>query len=69
MIITLVTNENCQLEMLEWMLIKSKLPYEVSFENKYGFETPFLVVDNIPLSYEKSLIYLQEQMKHERDGV
>jgi hypothetical protein len=63
--IVLVTNGDSQLEMLGWMLAKSELPYEVTFDNKYGFETPFLVVNNIPLSYEKSLVYLQEQMKHE----
>lgn len=67
--ITLVTNTNLQIDMLEWLLLKSELPFEVTFENKYGFETPFLVVDNIPLGYDKSLVYLQERMTHEWNGV
>ena len=62
--VTLVVSEPNQISMLEWELAMAGIDRVVDIdEGKYGFEPPYLVVDGVPLDFERSLNWIEERCK------
>lgn len=54
-----------QITTLEWLLEKTSLPYEVCLnEIDNGIATPYLIVDGVPLDFNRSLKWLRGRYIH-----
>lgn len=55
-----------QVTMLEWWLEKNNISYELELnEVNNGIRTPYLVVDGVPLDFNRSIKWIKEHGKHE----
>ena len=55
-----------QVTTLEWLLTKTHIPFEVCLnECDNGIATPYLLVDGVPLDFERSLKWLRGRYIHE----
>ena len=61
--VELVVNNFPQVSMLEWDLTMAGIEHTVkSDDGRYGFEPPYLIVDGVPLDYERSVKWLEGQI-------
>lgn len=52
-----------QVSILEYTLIQADIPYEISTKScDCGICPPYLVVDGVPLDYERSLKWVKEHI-------
>ena len=58
--VVLVSNNPNQINFLEWELITHKIKYRVVKKNKFGLSEPYLIIDGVPLTFEKSVEWLKE---------
>ena len=62
--VTLIVSEPSQISMLEWELAIADIDHTTEVgEGKYGFEPPHLIVDGVPLDFERSLKWIEERCK------
>ena len=62
--VVLFVTEPSQISMLEWELVMANIDHAVEIDDgKYGLELPHLIVDGVPLDYERSLKWIGEQFK------
>lgn len=60
--VTLIVSEPNQISMLEWELAMADIDHTIEVaEDKYGLEFPYLIVDGVPLDFERSLKWIEEQ--------
>ncbi len=64
--ITLVVSDLHQITWLEYELINAKIKYETQLDDgRYGLYTPYLLVYNTPLDFQRALQWIGEQSKDE----
>lgn len=55
-----------QITTLEWLLENNHISYEVEINNvNNGLCPPYLVVDGVPLDFNRSIKWIKEHGKHE----
>lgn len=59
--IVLVTRNPDQINMLEWELIKNHVEYEIECSNVFDLTPPYLIVDGVPLDFERSMKWVKER--------
>ena len=51
-----------QVTLFEWFCVKKNIPHKVVVDKGLlGLDTPFLVVDGIPLNTERSITWMNEK--------
>ena len=64
--VKLIVDDLEQITTLEWMLMAQDIPHEISLnESNNGIRPPYLVVDGVPLDFNRSLKWLKGRGKHE----
>lgn len=53
------------MNMLEWELIVNKIDYRCEEWNKFGLDTPYLIVDGVPLDFDRAIKWIKECHTHE----
>lgn len=62
--VVLVVNKPSQISMLEFDLAMADIDHTVEIDDgKYGIGLPHLIVDGVPLDYERSLKWIGEQFE------
>ena len=59
--VKLVTDNSDQISILEWELIRNNIEYEIVKKSRYNITKPYLVVDGVPLDFERSLKWIKER--------
>lgn len=59
--VKLVTDNPDQINALEWQLITHHIPYEIEKVDRFSIDTPYLIVDGVPLDLERSLKWIKER--------
>ena len=55
-----------QVTMLEWLLEKNNIPYDLELNTvNNGLRPPYLVVDGVPIDFNRSIKWIKEHGKHE----
>lgn len=55
-----------QMTTLEWLLESNRISYELEINQvNNGIQTPYLVVDGVPLDFNRSIKWIKEHGKHE----
>ena len=64
--VKLIVNDYDQITTLEYWLTQKNIPFELELSEKsYGFRSPYLIVDGVPLDFNRSLKWLKGQGEHE----
>ena len=64
--VKLIVDDLEQISTLEWMLTVLKIDFEISLiETDIGIKPPYLIVDGVPLDFNRSLKWLKGQGEHE----
>lgn len=64
--VKLIVDDFEQITMLEWMLVTNNIHHEISLnESNNGIKPPYLIVDGVPLDFNRSLKWLKGLGKHE----
>ena len=58
--VVLVTNDVNQMNILEWELITNRIDYRLNHRNLFGLEPPYLIVNGVPIDFERSMIWIKE---------
>ena len=58
--VTVVVENSCQMTILESLLRKAGVEYEVTETDRYGLATNYLIVDGVPLDLKRSLAWIKE---------
>ena len=58
--VKLVTDCPNQICMLEWLLITNHIEYKIITAKPFSIETPFLLVDGVPLDFDRSIKWIEE---------
>lgn len=62
LIITLFVDDVDQISFLEYMLIQTDLHYTIEVnDGRYGLQSPYLLVDGVPLDETRSYKWISEQ--------
>ena len=59
--VKLVTDNSDQISILEWELIRNNIDYTIVKCSQYNITKPYLIVDGIPLDFERSLKWIKEK--------
>lgn len=59
--VKLVTDNSDQISILEWELIRNNIDYTIVKCSRYNIKKPYLIVDAIPLDFERSLKWIKEK--------
>ena len=59
--VKLVTDNSDQISILEWELIRNNIDYTIVKCSRYKITKPYLIVDAIPLDFERSLKWIKEK--------
>lgn len=59
--VKLVTDNSDQISILEWELIRNNIDYTIVKCSRYKITKPYLIVDCIPLDFERSLKWIKEK--------
>lgn len=59
--VKLVTDNSDQISILEWELIRNNIDYTIVKCSRYNITKPYLIVDGIPLDFERSLKWIKEK--------
>jgi hypothetical protein len=51
--------------MLEWLLITNHIEYNIITAKPFSIEAPFLLVDGVPLDFDRSIKWIEECCEHE----
>ena len=58
--------DSLEITMLEWMLKKNDIPYELDRDAPdCGIAYPYLVVDGVPLDADRAMKWIRGRCKHE----
>lgn len=65
--IKLVVNDLYQINMLDILLTNAKIDYTTCLlgEHPNGLKPPYLIVDGVPLDFDRSIKYIKEHEKYE----
>lgn len=64
--VKLLVSDFEQITTLEWLLEKNGIPYELEIDTvNNGIHPPHLVVDGVPLDFNRSIRWIKEHGKHE----
>ena len=59
--VKLIVDDYEQITTLEWMLMANDIPHEISLkESDYGIKPPYLIVDGVPLDFNRSIRWIRE---------
>ena len=61
--VELIVSDLCQMTLLEFLLERNNISYIIKKKpqtSNFGFETPYLIVNGIPLNFDKSLKWINE---------
>ena len=64
--VKLIVDDFDQITTLEYLLTQNNISFELELSEKsYGFRPPHLIVDGVPLDFNRSMKWLRGQGKHE----
>ena len=63
--VELVVDASNQTTWLEWELAMAGIDCVLTHNDNYGFEPPHLIVNGVPLDYERSLKWIKERVSNE----
>ena len=64
--VKLIVDDYEQITTLEWMLTVTGIPHEISLkESNDGIKPPHLIVDGVPLDFNRSLKWIKGQCNYE----
>ena len=59
--VKLVTDNSDQISILEWELIRNNIDYTIVKCSRHNITKSYLIVDGIPLDFERSLKWIKEK--------
>lgn len=59
--VKLVTDNPDQINVLEWLLITNHIDYEIERVKRFSIDTPYLIVDGVPLDLDRSMKWIKER--------
>lgn len=62
--VKLITDNSDQISILEWELIRNNIDYEIVKTARCTMKKPHLVVDGVPLDFERSLKWIKENSEN-----
>lgn len=66
--VELVTTDEKQITMLEWLLINNDIDYVLRVDTPYSsFQLPYLIVNGVPLDFERSIKWIGERCNVEEN--
>jgi len=67
--VKLIVDDFDQVTMLEHMLTQKDIPYELELSDRfcreYGIRPPHLIVDGVPLDFNRSMKWIKGYVAHE----
>lgn len=59
--VKLVTDNPNTISALEWQLITHHISYEIESVARFSIDTPYLIIDGVPLDLERSMKWIKER--------
>lgn len=64
--VKLIVDDYEQITVLEQCLVEKKIQYELELADAFrSLKTPYLIVDGVPLDFDRSIKWLRGKYKHE----